>query len=158
MGHFDIWSNLYQVTFPYRALFTFPSMLFSQHVVLDFIKYVDKKMLMAHISLLRKAFTKTKPVLKAKFAHGFNGIPYKVWTSCWHDIIVMFPWHFMKKIKMSWKHDHDIMTVWFWNLLRHSIKTACKFCFWNRFCFCKCLYQQWNMDCLNFFDNIFDEI
>jgi hypothetical protein len=36
---------------------------------------LTKQKLKIHISLLMKAFTKKKPVLKRKFAGGFNGMP-----------------------------------------------------------------------------------
>jgi hypothetical protein len=45
---------------------------------------------MVHISFMIKAFVKTKPILKGKFAGGSNGISSKVGTSCCHDVMAMF--------------------------------------------------------------------
>ena len=113
---------------------------------LDIIKYVDQIFKLFIFHCWQRLFTKTNPVLKAKLAGGFNGMLLKAWTSCCHDVMVMFSWYFDLFHEMSCKHDHDVMTAWCSNLFRHSIKTVCKFPFQNYFCFYKSIYHKLNMD------------
>jgi hypothetical protein len=69
---------LHNSTVSHMSLFTCSYIFPFPTCSLELITHIDENIEMAHISLLIKPFTKTKPVLKAKLAGDFNRMPLKL--------------------------------------------------------------------------------